>query len=244
MNTPSDFTVLENPRERPIKKIGKKGLTTLIGGGIINPFGPTLTALVIDGEMDSGKTHPILLLMLNPFSQTVTEVGQAHIGDSWAPFQQIPQYFDLSFGSCPTLLLPSALLERDANVELYARFLSTFEDGYAVLQKVRAFPGDPWNRVQEDVGGLASLIERVGSGSRTESTQRALSPEESRELSANLLDSPNLKSELQAFMFAWNGSIEFQGGGFMSKRAMSLKDFARYFALLAMSCDMPDLNQQ
>ena len=244
MNSPTEFTVLRSQRELPLSRIGKSGLTTLIGGGLINPFGPTLTALVIDEEMGSRRTHPILLLMLNPFSQSLTEVGTARIGDSWAPFQQIPRFFDLTFGSCPTLLLPSVLLEKNENIELYARFLSTFDDAYSVLQKVRAFPGDPWSRVQQDVDGLASLIEKGERGLATGATQRSLSSEESKELSASLLDSPNLKSELQAFMYAWNGSIEIQGGGPISKRAMSLDDVLNYLALLAMSCDMPVFKQK
>lgn len=237
----SKFNVLDDHYEISLGQVGKNGLTTLIAGGIINPFGPTLTAVVIDGQVNPGSQHRVVELMLNPFSQTATEVGVAEIGESLTPIHQISKFFALPFGSCPTLLLPCALLERDEVRELYSRFLATFEDGRSVLDKVRAYPGDPWNRVQQDMDGLEALLKSIVTGCSEEPPSGRLTPTEAIELADNLLKPDNLKAELQAFRFAWKGSIEFQGGGAMGKDAMSLETFTEYLALLAISCNLPGI---
>lgn len=162
-------------------------------------------------------------------------MGFARLEESWNPLQEIPKFFDLSFGSCPTLLLPLRILEHEDSVRLYARFLTIFEDGHRVLEKVRAFPGDPWNRVQQEMGGLASLLEKLQLGKAADNGFRGLTPAESQELASHLLAPENARAELQAFLFAWNGSIEFQGVHSTGKRAMSLETFAEHLARLALS---------
>lgn len=64
----SAFHVRDAPRKRSLKSVGKRELTTLLAGGIINPFGPTLTALVLEGTIEPGAKLPILSVMLNPFA--------------------------------------------------------------------------------------------------------------------------------------------------------------------------------
>jgi hypothetical protein len=241
MSTESIFEAIQEPVDLNLRSVGENGLTTLFGGGIINPFGPTLNAVVLNGEMEVGATIPIVQLMLNPFSQSATKVGSATIGDTWNPHKDLPSFFNLQFGSCPTLLLPSTYFELDDAADFYGHFLTTFCDGRRVLENVRSFPGDPWNRVKQDVDGLGSLLESIRTGTASDNDSSPLTIAESLELSRNLLEPTNLKSELKAFLFAWNGSIKLQGGGAMGNTAMPIEAFIKWFSLLASSCNLPEM---
>jgi hypothetical protein len=209
----------------------------------MNPFGPTLNALVLDGESGAERQLPVLYLMLNPFSQKVTEVGRATIADEWNLFGELPRFSHLPFGSCPTLLLPSAMLTHEDAVLLYARFLATFDDGYEVLGGVRQFPGDPWKRVKQAMDGIGGTLARLMAG-QEDAAGRKLTEDEAMELSADLLEPANLRSELEAFLAAWHGSIKFQGHGGVAATAMSVDEFARYLGMLAASCNLPELGEQ
>ena len=241
MTNVSHFSVHNDYRELPLNEVGANGVHTLLVTGIINPFGPTLNALVLDGEMDPGSTLPILHLVLNPFSQSATEVGLAALEERWDLMEQVPKFFNLDLGSCPTLLLPSSYLDAEEVEELYARLLVTFQDGSSVNDKVRAFPGDPWNRVQQDVGELSTLISHIQSEDKQSLEFEKLSFEDAKLLSATLLKPENIKVELKAFLTAWQGAITFQGDGPMATDAMAFEDFLQYFAVIALSCDLPEL---
>jgi hypothetical protein len=135
-------------------------------------------------------------------------------------------------------------LEPDLSVDLYAQFLTSFADGSDALSKVRRYLKDPWSRIQEDVDGLSDLIERAASSRGSRPATRHLNDEEAYELAASLLDPVGLKAELQAFLFAWQGALEFQadGGNYgLADDALSFQDFMRVFAVIAESCRLPDL---
>ncbi len=222
MSNQSEFHVHAAPRKLRLKKLfGKRSLTALFTGGIINPFGPTLKALAIEGKIASGSKLPIIYFSLNPFSQTVSEVGSVEVGDTWNLDQGMRQFFCLPFGSCPTLLLPSPLIELEDIITLYASFLATFDDGRSVLKKVRQFPGDPWKRVSQEVREMGSVIQDRQTGEGSETRQPRLNKEEARELAENLTSPDNCLVELKAFLEAWKGSILFQKDGPMAKGAMS-----------------------
>jgi hypothetical protein len=252
--TGSTFALWTHLKETSLDRVGREeGLKTLFAWGIVNPFGPTLTAVATDGIIFApGRKLPIVYVMLNPFQQEVQIVGEACIGQTWNALRDLPPLFGVRLGSCPTLLLPSSHREADEDVELYANLLSHFDDGSNVLEKVRRFPGDPWNRVKDDVDqsqdimvkGIQRMRNGLDDGGDPEASGRRLSPGEARELASNLLQPRNLKAELQAFMYAWHGSIEFQeshGIGGMSKTALPLKEFAKVFALLAITCNLPEM---
>jgi hypothetical protein len=88
------------------------------------------------------------------------------------------------------------------------------------------------NRVQEQMNGLGAILE----GGRTEQeTDRRLTAAQARELAENLLKPDNQFAETKAFVYAWKGSIEFQGSGEMAENAFSFEDFAPLFASVATS---------
>lgn len=100
------------------------------------------------------------------------------------------------------------------------------------------FPGDPWSRVQAEVDRTLGSSHRA---QESEDKPKRLPPRHAKEIAEMQLDPDNINKELQAFMFAWNGAIEFQGDSPISENAMSLDEFAHYFALMAISCNLPSI---
>lgn len=233
--------VRTSSRTRSLRDIGTDGLTALYGAGIINPFGPTLNVLVLDGRAAPGSELPVLHLMLNPFDQDATVVGSLKIDGASIRADDLGPLLSLPFGSCPTVLLPGRLLASADRQTLLTRLLMTYPDGSSVLSKVRRFPGDPWRRVEQDVGGLAEMIRRVQAGEDSEEPTRCLREDEATELIGRLLEPRAHAEELKAFFSAWHGAIEYQGGNDMARRALQFEDFARLYRELAVSCDVPEV---
>lgn len=236
------ITLLESPERSSLAELEKGKLTTLFAAGIVNPFGPTLTVAAAQGILESDKQMPIVRMMLNPFSQECDVVGEIRIGETFDPRKDLPSLFPLISGACPTLLLPVSYLGPEISVDFYAQFLTSFADGSDVLNKVRRHPKDPWSRIQEEVDGLAGMMERAASGGERRHAAIPLSGSEAKELAASLLDPASLKVELQAFLFAWKGALEFQGSSgnrALANEALSFDGFIRIFSILAASCRLP-----
>jgi hypothetical protein len=248
-DTPAEFTLRlwDNPVETSFDNVGTdEGLKTLFAWGIVNSYGPTLTVVATDGILFvPGRKLPIVYLRFNPFTQETMIIGEACIGRRLTATPDLAPLSGVRLGGCPTLLLPSISREPDEDVELYANFLTLFDDGSRVFEEVRRFPSDPWNRVQEEMDKsfniMASALKKDGLGPQVP-TGRRLTQEEARELASHLLEPKNLRAELDAFMYAWQGSIKLQeslGLQFLAKPALTLDEFAKQFFLLALGCRLP-----
>jgi hypothetical protein len=248
MGAQTTFELYTEASTQVVKPLSPGEANTLLAGGIVNPFGPTLNVLVAGGKWEPGRTVAILHAMLNPFQQGVREVGRAQIGDTWNLPVELRRFFRLPFGSCPTMLLPSKLMNEASALETYSEFLTTFQDGFSKLEDVRRFAGDPWSRVQAEVDRgmdvIAKAVKQVNPGPVDKPhAERALSMAEARELAGHLLQPSNLILELQAFFVAWDGAIKSLGDGPMAKQAMSIDDFSGIFDVLAESCVLPPLGE-
>ena len=235
----SRFTRLCEPVPTPLSDVGKKGFTTLLAGGIVNPFGPTLNVIAADGHFPTAEGRlPVLLLTLNPFSQCCETVGYVEMGDLWSPLEDLEPFLSARpFRSCPTLLIPSAFMTRDVARAFYARFLETFEDGADVLAKVRQFPGDPWSRTEASMEAVLQ-----GKRSAKAQTRRAgLNDTDALELAITQLAPDNIRSELAAFLDAWESSIQLQNGSSSARSAMPIDTFIELFSRLCATCDLPFL---
>jgi hypothetical protein len=181
--------------------------------------------------------------MLNPFTQENTQVGEAVIGDTWQPLRDLQPLLDLPFGSCPSLVLASSYLEEEDSIALYAEFVRRFSDARGVFDRVRKYPGDPWNRVQEDVGRVFGDLKKGMPRFGVESQEEPLDYDEAVEFASILLSDKHLLPELQAFLFAWKGAIDFQqksGSGAMAVGAMNLEAFQVWFDAIARLCRWPE----
>jgi hypothetical protein len=231
----SRFVSIAEPINADLTTVGKQGFTTLIATGIVNPVGPTLNVVAADAYFPIAEGHiPILHLMLNPFSQTCRVVGTVEPGDEWLPVDDLEPFFSLEFGDCPTLLLPSIFNSSEGNELVYARLLREFDNGLGVLSRVERYPGDPWSRVQNDIDTTLGTEDRIVFNRFGE-----LDHDKAVRLARIQLQPANIKAELQAFCFAWDGAIKFQNGGVLAKLAMSYESFAELFAQFSVTCDIP-----
>jgi len=236
LQTDTYLRLFDRPSPIALETVKAKPVTALLVGGIVNPIGPTLNVVMAHGMWKESATLPVVRVMLNPFSQEVETVGEIFVAETWRPSAIISQLFRLSFGSCPTLLLPSVFLDHDDAVSLHAQFLQTFADGGRVLQDVKQYFGNPWDRVSMEMH-RASESMRV---SKVESTE-PLSEGEATELAALLLSERHLRPELQAFMFAWRGSIEHFAPGLKS---LGFDDFMEMLPHLTALCRVPQRPQE
>lgn len=234
----SRFTLLSEPIPTSLTEVGEKGFTTLIAGGIVNPFGPTLNVLTVDGHFRTavGRLR-VLLIALNPFLQSCHTVGHVEMGDVWSPPDDLePFRACLPFRACPTLLIPSTFMTVEVARDFYATFLATFHDAAEVLDRVRQYPGDPWRRIVRTE--LMFHAERSGD---LPVARRHLDHTEAVELARTQLAPEYVRSELVAFLDAWEGAIQFQSGDTLAPATMPVEEFVALFAQLCATCHLPFL---
>lgn len=186
---------------------------------IVNPFGPTLTFVASVGKSTLNATLPLVKVMLNPFSQTVEQVGRFTVGDTWIPQQDFEPLIALDYGSCPTLVLASNQIHEESRRLVVHQIFERFEDDVVrVAASVKRHLGDPWSRVSEAMAG-------GGHGDEADD------PESAAAYLAEVVTSEvHVKPELQALFYAWAGSIEKTGiSGHMKDTALSSEEFKRFF---------------
>ena len=228
---PTRLRLFDEPSPIALDTLTLQPATALLVGGIVNPAGPTLNVVMAHGLWKPGATLPVVQVMLNPVSQEVQTVGDIFVADTWHPSIIISQLFRLTLGSCPSLLLPSVFLDEYGAVTLHSEFVKGFADARRVLEDVKAYYGNPWDRVSMEVGrGFASM-------GKPRAETEPLSESEATELSALLLSERHMVPELQAFMSAWKGSIEHFARGLAT---LGLDEFAQIFAHLIVHCRVPE----
>lgn len=226
----TEISLFDRPSPIALRTLRAKPATALLVGGIVNPAGPTLDVVMAHGLWEPGATLPVVQVMLNPVSQEIQKVGEIFVAETWHPSTIISQLFRLSFGSCPTLLLPSVFLDDEGAVTLHAEFLKLFADARRVLQDVKAYYGNPWDRVSMEIHRGFESTKRPGG------PKESLSEAEATELSALLLSERHQAPELQALMFAWKGSIEHFARGLAT---LGLDEFMEMLAHLTARCHVP-----
>jgi hypothetical protein len=222
--------------EMDLDSVGQEGFTTLFALGIVNPMGPTMNVLVANGFGSVGERRALLHLMLNPFSQSSYEVGVVTFGETSPSLPDLRAFFSLPFGACPTLLIPGALYSDEFAQNLFVELLQSFDDGHQAWDKLRHFPGDPWKRVENEMAGLPDFIAKSLKRIETQKQPRRLTITEAGEFAQLQLNPKNLDEEFKAFMFAWEGSINFSGLGLI---AMSKERFLEIFGRLALTLRLP-----
>src|SRR5262249_24543217 len=139
-------------------------------------------------------------------------------------------------GACPTLLLPSALYSIGCSQDLFTELLQLFYDGTRAWREVKEFPGDPWKRVEKVMASLPEMVSAGLKGEQNAARGAHLAAAEAREFARLQLNPKNLGEEFKAFMFAWEGSINFTGLGAI---AMPKDRFLQMFGRLALTLRLP-----
>jgi hypothetical protein len=232
------FELFAKPLTQTLDDIDGAPLSTLLVGGIVNPFGPTLNAIAAVGEFVAGRTLPLVQLSLNPFNQDVHQIGRAVVTERWHPREAYGPLLAVPAGACPTLLLASNLLEEDEAIEVAAAWFGHFADAAQVRKSIAHFPGDPWKRVQQDIDSAFDGANKT----KPASGCQPLDDQQRQQLARTLLSPGHFRPELQAFLHAWEGSISFvrdQGGGRNALGAMGAESFHEWLAAILASCHIP-----
>jgi len=186
------FEYLNEPHEVLVEDIEGGNLQALIIAGIVNPFGPTLSFVATLGASES---RPIIYAMLNPFQCKVLHIGTYIEGERWHPREEFSVFSEYINGSCPTLLLLSRHLDAAVRGDIAQQFLLKFDDAQQVIENVRSFYANPMDRVSAAMG-----MQAAPTSMPSDEIQKA-------QWSELLLDKRHIWPEIQAFMYAWDGSI-------------------------------------
>ncbi len=219
MSTPCSVQMYAEPITSSVEDLDGAELDVFYALVIVNPFGPTLTFVASVGKSTLNATLPLVKVMLNPFSQTVEQVGRFTVGDTWIPQQDFEPLIALDYGSCPTLVLVSNQIQEESRRQVVHQIFERFEDDVVrVATSVKRHLGDPWSRVSEAMAG-------GGDGDEADD------PESAAAYLADVVTSEvHVKPELQALFYAWAGSIEKTGiSGHIKDTALSSEEFKRFF---------------
>ena len=94
------FQLSDQRVDIPISKLKDEVPTTLLCGGIVNPLGPSLSAMVLLGEAKPGHTLQLVEVMLNPFAQEAHRIGSATIPQGGDGAQLTTMHRFLRFLAC------------------------------------------------------------------------------------------------------------------------------------------------
>ena len=101
-----------------------------------------------------------------------------------------------------------------------------------MLLRVRQYFGNPWDRVAQEMSAATGGLANLADGNGGEADGEPLDEDEAKKFAGLLLSEEHTKPELQAFLYAWSGSIKFQreeGLAAMADAAMSLEVFLKVF---------------
>lgn len=199
-----------SPRPYKLEQVMSSPITSFMVTGIVNPFGPTLSAVVAVGEIKLGAKLPLVRLMLNPFQSTVEWVGKMTIGSHGDLSVIIFSLSELLIGNCPSLIIVHEKLDSEAAVVLVSEFVQKCEGGRSTSDLVKKHYGNPIRRVSEEIQlGPTHLSEYFTTGEIKKPIP--LKKAEGRKLAELLLAEEHSGPEIEAFLYAWKGSIEHAG---------------------------------
>lgn len=213
------ITLYKTPMPLALDDLDGSLLDVFFATGILNPFGPTLSVVGAVGEPRVGREIPVVEIMLNPFTQEVTQIGKMMVGEQWSPLRDLAPLIEREYGGCPTIVLVSNQVPESVRFTLVTQILESYGERVKdVSEAVRKHFGDPWTRVTQEIRGVETQsCEQTGA-------------EAAEELASLILSSKHLKPELQGFFYAWHGSIENTGiSEGMKRSAMNREKFQTFF---------------
>lgn len=199
----------------------------LVGGGIVNPFGPTLLLTALAGPWRPGSDMPIIQASINPFSQELQHVGVFKLRDLFDPLATLLSAVPCSVPGCPTALLVSPLLhDRGEDIwRVTSHYLGNCENASGTLEDVRQFVGDPRSRVKHEIDASIKIMFARQRGEDVPwPEQRRLTPAESMELARVQLTRSHWLEEWTGFIMCWSESIGHVREQGLDRRALPFDD--------------------
>ncbi len=231
--------LLTEPVPFPADSVSGHPVVALFVTGIVNPFGPTLTAYVAVNT-PAEVVWPVVRVMLNPFSQSVELVGEVSGVLRFRVELLASRLAGILTGSCPSLLLPNADLSAQEAIAIHAGLIRSYHDARRVMDSVRRHFGSPGQRVSEEMKAAVERLTTDANVNRPEvESDSPLTEAESVEFAGLLLSDRHTTAELDAFLYAWRGSIQHYGQGLQS---LGFEGFCNLFRHLACFCRFPNLD--
>jgi hypothetical protein len=219
-NKPSYERVLTELETRPCRLI--------VAGGIVNPMGPTLGALLMLGT--KGDTDwDLYRLTLNPFQQELTRLCAGKMKAADSPTTIIRKH-GLGFATAPTFLF----FGKANSDEIYAccrQIALTSKDFASTVDRLRRYPSNPWDRISEEMQNAFKF---------TSNEEGQTTDQDVQEYMSMIFDEKSLREEISAFKEAWRGSIKFQassGNSELAETAMPLEEVEKAISILLGSVD-------
>lgn len=228
-----------SPHAVTVAYLEQSRLRGLLVAGIVNPFGPTLTLAAEARDATPGPAR-LVYATLNPFHSQVWIVGhlyEAGEGDEFPDqlLQALKPLHPFPAGA-PTLCLATGAFAPTVLRYLYTNLLRTAPGLDELTERLLRYPGDPWGRVSEEVGEAASAA-----ADAMKHRQEMALPDVGRtqqrlgEFLDIVLEPRHNVQELKAFLYAWEGSIDYQakaGNRHVAESALSLKRFSALLSRL------------
>jgi len=214
VNSLTDFHVhpISKPRPYPIAYLRDNPLYPILISGIVNQNGPTLTVVTAVRDKTSAPLA-LVFAYLNPFRSELFIPGYLREGKLAAPMPdqilQVLQPFQVFAGGAPTLCIPAGYLDAFDVRYLYSRLFANYVGLRSVLERLKRFPLNPWDRVSEEMqDAMASFTGEQAK--QPDNLDQPMSQDDMNTLLDIVLDPEHNKNELPAFGYAWKGSIEQQ----------------------------------
>ena len=211
-------------------------MVPLFVGGIFNPNGPTLLAILAVGTLAPRAVVPVVSLLLNPFAQEMNSIGELSIGDLLDPAAVAEELIGEPLGSAPSFVLPWSAVAPNRRIDVYGRWLCRHPHARSLLTDVTRHLGDPWARASAAMDRAWAAPDSSAIGRESEG-DAPLTQAEGRRLATLLMSERHLKPELRAFWTAWRGSIEQnQLPRSLAESALPLDAMAPIFRKVTSAC--------
>lgn len=203
---------ISEPRPYPITYLRNSVLYPILICGIVNPNGPTLSLVTVIKDKTSAPLA-LAYAYLNPFCSELFVLGYFREGLRDAPVRD--QILDdlrplqIFAKGTPSLCIPGGIFEASDVRYLYSHLFQTDKYLHDLLDGLKRFPLNPWDRVTEEVQTARAQFSS-DQVSPLDNSKRIFSESDMNTLLDIVLDVEHNEHEIPAFACAWRGSIDQQ----------------------------------
>lgn len=227
---------------------------TLVGGGIANPYGPTILSCACNVEDLESTSADLYLLSIHPFSPKIQKVGLMTNPTEFNS-NSIRELAGIFEGcSCPSMAFISSKFAEEPEVPLMKAFLEAFPDAEEHYKWIKRFPvGKEWDRAKAQMnGGLKERLQVTPKKGFFSFLRKKESPAQvpvhdedwSEKMAAIYVDFKTRKAEQMFFFQAWDASVNHNPAAKMLRNLGPVIEMdevlTKWFIPLFLSCRLPE----
>jgi hypothetical protein len=218
-------------------------LEVLFATGIVNPNGPTFNVYYIDMSANSEATE-VFQVTIHPTADSIKNIATVKWDSSGESLAGINFYSDFFGGSMPTLFMKGELLKMDLFHKIISMYIDSSDDGLETYNYVRRYEGKPFQRVSAEMkDSFDSISEEMFEQPRAGFFKKlfGLKKNEVKQIDnlhfiELLTNEFNVEQEINAFLMAYNGSIENVIPNEMVQH--DFNSFVDIFSIVAIQCNI------